>query len=63
MARRPSTAWAEEEEERPLTVVFASPAENFTDAAPIGNGSLGGMVWGGVATDKLQLNRMYLFVT
>ncbi|CAD6341801.1 unnamed protein product, partial [Miscanthus lutarioriparius] len=57
MARRPSTAWAEEEEEeRPLTVVFASPAENFTDAAPIGNGSLGGMVWGGVATEKLQLN-------
>jgi alpha-L-fucosidase 2 len=63
MARRPSTAWAEEEEERPLTVVFASPAENFTDAALIGNGSLGGMVWGGVGTDKLQLNRMYLFVT
>lgn len=58
MARRPpSTAWAEEEEERPLSVVFASPAEYFTDAAPIGNGSLGGMVWGGVATDKLQLNR------
>ncbi|CAD6226243.1 unnamed protein product [Miscanthus lutarioriparius] len=57
MARRPSTAWAEEEEEeRPLTVVFASPAEYFTDAAPIGNGSLGGMVWGDVATDKLQLN-------
>jgi alpha-L-fucosidase 2 len=46
-----------EEEERPLKVVFASPAEYFTDAAPIGNGSLGGMVWGGVATEKLQLNR------
>ncbi|KAG2582856.1 hypothetical protein PVAP13_6KG161900 [Panicum virgatum] len=45
-----------EEEERPLKVVFASPAEYFTDAAPIGNGSLGGMVWGGVATEKLQLN-------
>ncbi|KAL6623031.1 hypothetical protein ACP70R_032910 [Stipagrostis hirtigluma subsp. patula] len=44
------------EEERPMKVVFASPAEYFTDAAPIGNGSLGGMVWGGVATEKLQLN-------
>ncbi|KAI4971219.1 hypothetical protein ZWY2020_002133 [Hordeum vulgare] len=49
--------WADEaEEERPLKVVFASPAEHFTDAAPIGNGSLGAMVWGGVASDKLQLN-------
>ncbi|XP_034575714.1 alpha-L-fucosidase 2 isoform X2 [Setaria viridis] len=43
-------------EERPLKVVFASPAEYFTDAAPIGNGSLGAMVWGGVASEKLQLN-------
>ncbi|KAL6643279.1 hypothetical protein ACP70R_021460 [Stipagrostis hirtigluma subsp. patula] len=44
------------EEDRPLKVVFASPAEHFTDAAPIGNGSLGAMVWGGVASEKLQLN-------
>ncbi|XP_037437232.1 alpha-L-fucosidase 2-like [Triticum dicoccoides] len=51
---RPWTA--EEEEERPLKVVFSSPAEYFTDAAPIGNGSLGAMVWGGVSSDKLQLN-------
>ncbi|XP_062201439.1 alpha-L-fucosidase 2-like [Phragmites australis] len=43
-------------EERPLKVVFGSPAENFTDAAPIGNGSLGAMVWGGVGSEKLQLN-------
>ncbi|XP_048545729.1 alpha-L-fucosidase 2-like [Triticum urartu] len=49
--------WADEEaEERPLKVVFASPAEHFTDSAPIGNGSLGAMVWGGVASEKLQLN-------
>ncbi|KAK1680596.1 hypothetical protein QYE76_041444 [Lolium multiflorum] len=46
----------EDGEERPLKVVFASPAEHFTDAAPIGNGSLGAMVWGGVASEKLQLN-------
>ncbi|KAF0902770.1 hypothetical protein E2562_019101 [Oryza meyeriana var. granulata] len=49
-------ATAEEEEARPLEVVFASPARYFTDAAPIGNGSLGGLVWGGVASEKLQLN-------
>ncbi|KAM0872632.1 hypothetical protein ACQ4PT_038596 [Festuca glaucescens] len=47
----------EDGEERPLKVVFASPAEHFTDAAPIGNGSLGAMVWGGIASEKLQLNR------
>uniref|UniRef100_A0A453SIT9 Glycosyl hydrolase family 95 N-terminal domain-containing protein n=1 Tax=Aegilops tauschii subsp. strangulata TaxID=200361 RepID=A0A453SIT9_AEGTS len=46
----------EEAGERPLKVVFASPAEHFTDSAPIGNGSLGAMVWGGVASEKLQLN-------
>nr|CAB3457545.1 unnamed protein product [Digitaria exilis] len=55
--RWPSAAATEAaEEERPLKVVFASPAEHFTDAAPIGNGSLGGMVWGGVTTEKIQLN-------
>ncbi|XP_052169769.1 alpha-L-fucosidase 2-like [Oryza glaberrima] len=44
------------EEARPLEVVFASPSRYFTDAAPIGNGSLGALVWGGVASEKLQLN-------
>ncbi|KAJ1286965.1 hypothetical protein BS78_03G393100 [Paspalum vaginatum] len=63
--RRPSEAeavaaaagWAvDEEEERPLKVTFASPAEYFTDAAPIGNGRLGAMVWGGVESERIQLN-------
>jgi alpha-L-fucosidase 2 len=44
-------------EARPLKVVFASPARYFTDAAPIGNGRLGAMVWGGVESERLQLNR------
>uniref|UniRef100_A0A0E0M6M8 Uncharacterized protein n=1 Tax=Oryza punctata TaxID=4537 RepID=A0A0E0M6M8_ORYPU len=50
------TAGEQEGEERPLEVVFASPSRYFTDAAPIGNGSLGALVWGGVASEKLQLN-------
>ncbi|KAF0897432.1 hypothetical protein E2562_037210 [Oryza meyeriana var. granulata] len=50
----------DEEEEWPLKVVFASPAEHFTDAAPIGNGSLGAMVWGGIALEKLQINHTFL---
>ncbi|GJM89995.1 hypothetical protein PR202_ga06230 [Eleusine coracana subsp. coracana] len=47
---------AANQEGRPLKVVFASPARYFTDAAPIGNGSLGAMIWGGVESERLQLN-------
>ncbi|CAN6299687.1 unnamed protein product [Urochloa humidicola] len=49
-------AAAADEEARPLKIVFASPARYFTDAAPIGNGRLGAMVWGGVESERLQLN-------
>ncbi|RRT33475.1 hypothetical protein B296_00047607 [Ensete ventricosum] len=45
-----------DEEERPLKVVFTSPAPSWTDAAPLGNGHLGAMVWGGVASETIQLN-------
>ncbi|MBA0743040.1 hypothetical protein Gogos_005761, partial [Gossypium gossypioides] len=32
------------------------PAKHWTDAIPIGNGRLGAMVWGGIASETLQLN-------
>ncbi len=35
---------------------YSSPAEAWEAALPIGNGRLGAMVFGGVATDRLQLN-------
>ncbi|ONM00983.1 Alpha-L-fucosidase 2 [Zea mays] len=62
--RRPSeveaaaaaAGWLADEEARPLKVVFGSPAKYFTDAAPIGNGRLGAMVWGCVESERLQLN-------
>ncbi|KAK8938317.1 Alpha-L-fucosidase 2 [Platanthera guangdongensis] len=41
---------------RPLKVVFTEPAKHWTDAAPIGNGRLGAMVWGNVPNEILQLN-------
>ncbi|KAK3412319.1 hypothetical protein EUGRSUZ_I01092 [Eucalyptus grandis] len=44
------------DEPEPLKVTFGGPAKYFTDAAPIGNGRLGAMVWGGVASELLQLN-------
>ncbi|XP_078164084.1 1,2-alpha-L-fucosidase isoform X1 [Carex rostrata] len=52
----PSELESDSEAERPLKVVFLQPAKYWTDAAPIGNGRLGAMVWGGVTTEKLQLN-------
>lgn len=57
-----------DDEERPLKVVFTSPAAHWTDAAPLGNGRLGAMVWGGVASETIQLNgnlplsSLYLFL-
>lgn len=40
----------------PMKIVFKEPAKYWTDAIPIGNGSLGAMVWGGVANETIQLN-------
>ncbi|KAL9371081.1 hypothetical protein Peur_036221 [Populus x canadensis] len=41
---------------RPLKVTFSGPAKHWTDAIPIGNGRLGAMIWGGVASETLLLN-------
>jgi alpha-L-fucosidase 2 len=35
---------------------YDKPAETWTQALPIGNGRLGAMVFGGTATERLQLN-------
>ncbi|KAJ4837467.1 hypothetical protein Tsubulata_013177 [Turnera subulata] len=63
MVRRPaekdlwSSSLVEEGEgSRPLKITFAAPAPHWTDAIPIGNGRLGAMIWGGVASEILQLN-------
>jgi len=39
-----------------LSLWYAQPARHWTEALPIGNGRLGAMVFGGVATERLQLN-------
>ncbi|KAJ6385650.1 hypothetical protein OIU77_028766 [Salix suchowensis] len=41
---------------RPLKVTFSGPDEHWTDAIPIGNGRLGAMIWGGFASETLQLH-------
>src|SRR5262245_28498476 len=35
---------------------YRKPAENWNEALPIGNGRLGGMVFGGVQNERIQLN-------
>jgi len=40
---------------------FRRPAQLWTEALPIGNGRLGGMVFGGIAQDRVQLNEETLW--
>ncbi len=35
---------------------YQHPAQRWGDALPVGNGRLGGMVFGGIATERIQLN-------
>lgn len=39
-----------------LSLWYANPAQKWTDALPVGNGRLGGMVFGGVQQQRIQLN-------
>jgi len=41
----------------PLTLWYRQPAARWVEALPIGDGRLGAMVFGGVAHERLQLNR------
>ncbi|MCE7990197.1 MAG: glycoside hydrolase family 95 protein [Caldilinea sp. CFX5] len=40
----------------PLKLWYHQPAAQWVEALPVGNGRLGAMVFGGVATERLQLN-------
>ncbi len=39
-----------------MTLWYRQPAEQWVEALPIGNGKLGAMIFGGVASERLQLN-------
>ena len=45
----------------PLALRYAQPAEKWTEALPVGNGRLGAMVFGGVTSERLQLNEATLW--
>ena len=57
-----SYALAQEKQTKESQVVFLDhPAENWHQAFPIGNGSLGGMVYGGILSDTIKLNEETLW--
>lgn len=43
------------------TLWFDQPAKNWNEALPVGNGRLGAMVFGGVSSERLQLNEESLW--
>jgi alpha-L-fucosidase 2 len=40
----------------PLTLWYRQPAAQWVEALPVGNGSLGGMVFGGIPNEQIQFN-------
>lgn len=48
-----------EDEKKVLKVISKEEAKYWTDAFPIGNGRLGGMIWGGVTSETINLNGTY----
>jgi alpha-L-fucosidase 2 len=39
-----------------MTLWYRQPAEQWTDALPVGNGRQGAMIFGGVASERIALN-------
>ena len=44
-----------------LTLWYKSPAANWNDALPVGNGRWGAMVFGGIESERIQLNEESLW--
>ncbi len=44
-----------------LALWYDSPAKDWLEALPVGNGSLGGMIFGGVAKEQIQFNEQTLW--
>lgn len=54
-----SASTMEKTTHKALKIRSNEAAQHWTDALPIGNGRLGGMIWGGVASDTINLNGTY----
>ncbi|NLR57421.1 glycoside hydrolase family 95 protein [Chitinophaga polysaccharea] len=49
-------SWKASGQKPPLSLWYRFPAKEWIEALPVGNGTLGAMVFGGTGTDRLQLN-------
>lgn len=45
---------------QPISLTYTEPAIDWTEALPVGNGSLGGMWYGGMGVDRIALNESSL---
>jgi alpha-L-fucosidase 2 len=45
-----------------LSLWYSQPAKNWFEALPIGNGSLGGMIFGGTTNERVQFNEQSLWL-
>ena len=45
----------------PLTLWYDKPAKDWNEALPVGNGSLGAMIFGGAKEELIQLNEQTLW--
>jgi len=48
--------------DQPLALWYRQPATRWVEALPVGNGRVGGMVFGGVADERIQFNESTLWV-
>jgi alpha-L-fucosidase 2 len=55
------TSFSETNSDDSLILWYDKPAAEWTDALPVGNGRLGAMIFGGPATEQLQLNEDTLY--
>jgi alpha-L-fucosidase 2 len=50
-----------QERRSPLALWFRQPAKVWTEALPVGDGRIGAMIFGGVASERIQLNEHSLW--
>lgn len=48
-------------DKHPLRLWYTKPAEKWTEALPVGNGSLGAMIFGGTENERIQFNEETLW--
>ncbi|MCF6358801.1 MAG: glycoside hydrolase family 95 protein, partial [Draconibacterium sp.] len=61
LATLTTSCFAPKDELKKTEIWFNQPAKNWNEAIPIGNGALGGMVYGGIESDTVKINEETLW--